>query len=132
MRRLSSSRWLGIPTLAVACIAIAAAVNHVRAGDDPRAAWTYANLKRSPDRVNPLPPDVYARAAADTASMSVYSTQLETVLPGGTSTSLSTTDTPTGTWAFLGPTNIGGRTRSMAFDPAFGSNGGIVYAAGVD
>src|SRR5262245_65416229 len=35
-----------------------------------------------------------------------------------------------GTWAYLGPGNIGGRTRAILFDPNFGSNQ-TMYAAGV-
>jgi hypothetical protein len=47
--------------------------------------------------------------------MPVYSTALGEFLPGGPSAQL-------GTWSYLGPGNVGGRTRALAFHPSFTAN----------
>jgi hypothetical protein len=87
--------------------------------------------KRSPDGVSPLPMEKYLKALEQMELMPQYSTVAGKILPSraqigmlGTREALGAL----GTWKWLGPGNVGGRTRSLLIHP---TTPAIMYAAGV-
>jgi hypothetical protein len=79
----------------------------------------------------PLDPSLYLAAIQQSRGMTRYSTATRTILPAG-SDPLYNVNAPAGgtlgTWAPLGPTNQGGRTRQLLIQP---DNPNIMYAAAV-
>src|SRR5690242_20380929 len=97
--------------------------------DEPGRAAAFEAMKRKPPGAQNVPVERYFAAAAHNDNMPRYSSALSLKLPsstsspgmaGGVASALST-------WSFLGPGNIGGRTRAIVIDP---SSPGTMYAAG--
>jgi len=77
-------------------------------------------LKRMPRGVGPLDYSLYKPAINHVNTMSQYSIATGTILPPA--------NAPIGNWTFLGPGNVGGRTRGLVIDP---TNTQIMYSAAV-
>src|SRR5947207_10927943 len=87
--------------------------------DKPDAAAAFDAMRHAaPAGVDPQ--ERYAAARAQMATMPHYATVRD---EGGRAHTEGTSS-----WQFLGPGNIGGRTRALVFDP---SNDNTMYAAGV-
>ena len=112
-------RALGASALVLCVIAPAASSEAPPTAfkQDPRAAQRAAAAKRAPTGTA-VPSERYLAAAAHLADMPSYSTAAP---------SLDATATVVGTWAELGPSNVGGRTRALLVQPAHRH----WYAAGV-
>jgi hypothetical protein len=96
--------------------------------DHPEAADRRYAMKRDGSSD---PRHAYAEARQRMESMPRYSTVADRIAGGprqriGVETTSS--DTPIGTWTFLGPGNIGGRTRALLIDP---TNPGVMIAGAV-
>lgn len=113
-------RALGASAVALCAIASAASSEAPPAAfkQDPRTAQRYAAAKRAP-LGTAVPAERYLAAAAHIADMPSYSTGAP---------SLDSTATVIGTWANLGPSNVGGRTRALIVHPTLPDTW---YAAGV-
>lgn len=106
-----------------------------KAYDKPAEAVEFAVLKRTtgietkvPGRRGPVPPvptERYAAALAHIRNMPLYSTARNEKLPPGPQP-IGTQ--ALGTWAEIGPGNIGGRTRRLVFAPG---NPNVAYLAAV-
>src|SRR5512135_765538 len=100
-----------------------------RPEDDPAGARRFFLEKRSPDGVSPIPLAWYLEARDRLNRMPGYSTRTGRSLPSrqalaaGGRTPLS----GLGTWASLGPGNVGGLVQALVVNPA---NPAIMYAAG--
>ncbi len=102
--------------------------NHeVKKADEPDKAIQYFLRKRLPEGETELPVEKYFEAMEAMQQMDVFSTADNRFL---TRNELKTSpEQPRlGTWASLGPGNIGGRTRTIIINP---DNPNIMYAAGV-
>jgi len=101
-----------------------AAVREVERFDKPDEAAAYDAMRHAaPAGVDPR--ERYATARAQMESMPHYSTADAFEPHTRAKTDAVTVATP---WQFLGPGNIGGRTRALIFDP---SNDQVMYAAGI-
>jgi photosystem II stability/assembly factor-like uncharacterized protein len=69
-----------------------------------------------------IPVERYEAALARIRNMPQYSTATRQVLPAGTA------GEALGTWAEIGPSNVGGRTRQLVFEPG---NPDVIYASAV-
>jgi hypothetical protein len=88
--------------------------------DQPQEAQDFFVMKRVPGGTGPLDLGMYAPAIAQLQLNQQYVLNTGQVLP-----SLSG---PVGSWSFLGPGNVGGRTRAIVIDP---TNTSVMYAAAV-
>jgi hypothetical protein len=120
-------RFLPLVLLTLACTHSALRVEpeeHERFDQPDAAAEFYAMKHAAPPGVDPH--ERYATARARMESMEHYSTAASRIEGHRRATTESTTVfTP---WQFLGPGNIGGRTRALVFDP---SNERTLYAGGI-
>jgi hypothetical protein len=91
--------------------------------DGPAEAQRFFAMKRAPFGETAVPTERYAAALLQMRSMSRYSTQLGAVISQDVGN--------IGTWSYLGPGNVGGRTRAIVFDPASTAPNYTIYAAGV-
>jgi uncharacterized protein (TIGR03437 family) len=97
--------------------------------DQPDKAFEYFMQKRLPEGETELPFERYVEAMEAMEQMPLHSTadnrwvQSRSELAG-----LAPDQQRLGTWTWLGPGNIGGRTRAIVFHP---QNPDIIYAAGV-
>ncbi len=96
-----------------------------KAFDDPAAATEYFLRRRAPAGAQELPLERYLTARDVMATVPRYSSALGRALPpGGGSGAASAL----GTWQWLGPGNIGGRTRALVIHP---TTPATLWAAGV-
>lgn len=96
--------------------------------DKPAEAQTFFLQKRSPDGVSPISARQYLEAREAMKGMPVYSTATGSFRGGSPSPSAASNAGILGAWQWLGPGNVGGRTRAMLIHPATPS---IMYAGGV-
>jgi uncharacterized protein (TIGR03437 family) len=96
--------------------------------DQPAEAVEYYRLKRLPEGESELPVERYLEAQEQMRQMPQYSTAQERFLPSRAEMRNDLEQLALGTWAPLGPGNIGGRTRALLVHP---TNPSIMYAAGV-
>jgi hypothetical protein len=110
---------------AVLLFAVPLPLRSQTAGDDPAAAREYFVERRTKTGI--VSTSAYAAAVAQAAALQQYSTRANTAVGsspnGATPQSLA--------WNWLGPANIGGRTRAVIVHPNFATNS-VVYAAGAD
>lgn len=88
--------------------------------DAPDRADEYARLKRIGDRTDLNPPQLYAQAQHALRSMRAFSVTLDRERPSLAARALSrntAADATLARWSWLGPGNIGGRTRTLVIDP---------------
>ena len=88
--------------------------------DQPQEAQDFFVQKRMPGGVGPLDYSLYLPAVNQVAQMRQYSITTGAVVPA--------LSPPLGSWSFLGPGNIGGRTRAIVIDP---TNNAVMYSAAV-
>ncbi|MDQ3281471.1 MAG: hypothetical protein M3Q69_08665 [Acidobacteriota bacterium] len=146
MARNSSRRLLPFLLLLAACVASTPDVSNIRRTgsgaatgnrpevdaaeherfDDPDLALEYEALKRTgTDDIH----RAYAVAREAMRRMPRYATNGDTLLERRAFNAASTAEPqPFRKWQFLGPGNIGGRTRAILIDPA---DPNVMYAAGV-
>lgn len=96
--------------------------------DEPGAAAAQYAMKRAGSAD---PQAAYAAARARMSSMARYSTIADRTVAGPhqrLAADALSTDTPVGVWSYLGPGNIGGRTRALLIDP---TNPNVMYAGAV-
>ncbi len=101
--------------------------------DDPEGAEAYYLERRVPAGQKRLPRERYAAARQRIDAMPEYSTQLDQYVnvkasAAGRDNDTLAQGTTLGAWSFLGPGNIGGRTRAILIHP---TSPNIMYAAGV-
>jgi photosystem II stability/assembly factor-like uncharacterized protein len=98
--------------------------------DQPEQAQEFFTLKRSPDRISPIPGERYLRAIRKARRMPQHSTPRDAMLPSEADMARTNSVQPEflGSWTQLGPGNIGGRTRAIVINP---STPTTMYAAGV-
>ncbi|MBS1811478.1 MAG: hypothetical protein JST84_25170 [Acidobacteria bacterium] len=99
--------------------------------DKPAEAAEYYRLKRLPPGEKEIPVERYLVAKTQMEAMPQYSSAQNRVLPSSNELKTRRTEaTPEalGTWAPLGPGNIGGRTRTLVIHP---TNPNVMYTAGV-
>src|SRR5450830_801512 len=98
--------------------------------DEPDEAARWYWRKRSPDGVSPLPVEKYFQALEKMQSMPQYSTALGVRLPSRAQLARSGAKPAAalGAWSWLGPGNIGGRTRALVIHPTKPTT---MYAGGV-
>ena len=114
MRRL-------LPLLVIALACSHHAPREVERFDKPDEAAAYEAMRHAaPPGVDPQ--ERYATARAQMTAMEHYST-----VRGDVSRARTTAST-TASWQFLGPGNIGGRTRALVFDP---TDDNVMYAGGI-
>jgi photosystem II stability/assembly factor-like uncharacterized protein len=115
-------RLLPLVLLSLACSH--AATREVERFDKPDEAAAYEAMRHAaPAGVDPQ--ERYATARAQMAVMPHYSTADAFERTSHAKADAVTVATP---WLFLGPGNIGGRTRALIFDP---SNAQVMYAGGI-
>lgn len=88
--------------------------------DAPDLANEYARLKRLGERTDLNAPELYEQAQEALQSMRTYSVTLDRERPslaGRTFALKAATDGSLARWNWLGPGNIGGRTRTLVIDP---------------
>lgn len=101
---------------------------HKERYDSPSEAAEFYNSKRAPDGKN-LPMERYFTAMEQIKKMPRYDSSSATFAPSQEEQGLNTQQLEAlGTWAALGPGNVGGRTRALLIDP---TNTTTMYAAGV-
>lgn len=96
--------------------------------DKPSEAERFYILKRAPDGVSPIPTEWVAAAVAAAARMPRYSTRTNQLLTARSALAVPDALAALGNWTYLGPGNVGGRTRGLVIDPV---NPSIMYAGGV-
>jgi hypothetical protein len=110
---------------------------HSEFGERPDERQRFFLRKRSPDGVSPLPMEKYVKALEHVDQMPQYSTEAGQILPSrvelrrnirGLGAVATAAGPALGTWSWLGPGNVGGRTRALVIHPTTPS---IIYAAGV-
>ncbi|MCE7930964.1 MAG: hypothetical protein DYH17_06280 [Xanthomonadales bacterium PRO6] len=91
--------------------------------DSPGERAAYDAARRLPPGAEAIDPAWYARARAQAERMASFSTQAGRIVTG---------EKTAPAWQWLGPTNVGGRTRTLEFDPrnparmlAGGVSGGV-------
>ncbi len=92
--------------------------------DSPAEAREFYRLKRAPLKKGPIPVERYLNAIEHVKQMPAYSTRLNRFLGARDQTS----GPVLGQWTYLGPGNVGGRTRALLVKP---SNPNVMFAAGV-
>jgi len=88
--------------------------------DAPDLADEYARLKRLGERTDLNPPQLYERAQDALQSMRVWSVTLDRERPSLAERGFARAATADGAlarWSWLGPGNVGGRTRTLVIDP---------------
>lgn len=88
--------------------------------DAPDLADEYARLKRLGERTDLNPPQLYERAQDALRSMRAWSVTLDRERPSLAERAfgrVAATDGALARWSWLGPGNIGGRTRTLVIDP---------------
>lgn len=88
--------------------------------DQPQEAQDFFVLKRAPDGTGPLDYSLYRAAMQQVQQQTQYSITTGALAPAGSP--------PLGAWAFLGPGNVGGRTRALVIDK---TNTQVMYAGAV-
>jgi hypothetical protein len=99
--------------------------------DSPGEAHEYYLQRRLPEGMTALPVERYIAAREQADRMEQYSTVLGQHLPSRNvmkSQGDAKAAVLAGNWSWLGPGNIGGRTRAILIDP---NNPNTMYAAGV-
>ena len=99
--------------------------------DQPAEAAEYYRLRRLPAGEQEIPVEKYLTAKVNMDAMPQYSSAQNRVLPSNHELKTRRTEAMTealGTWAPLGPGNIGGRTRTLVLHP---TNPNVMYTAGV-
>ena len=88
--------------------------------DAPEGANEYARLKRLGERTDLNPPELYEQAQDALRSMRAYSVTLDQERPSLAARRFAKAAAADGNlaqWYWLGPGNIGGRTRTLVIDP---------------
>lgn len=88
--------------------------------DAPDLADEYARLKRLGERTDLNPPQLYERAQDALRSMRAWSVTLDRERPSRAERAFAretAADRALARWSWLGPGNIGGRTRTLVIDP---------------
>ncbi|HEX6098127.1 MAG TPA: hypothetical protein VF432_17505 [Thermoanaerobaculia bacterium] len=88
--------------------------------DAPDMADEYARLKRLGERTDLNPPQLYERAQDALRSMRAWSVTLDRERPSLAERAFvraAAADGALARWSWLGPGNIGGRTRTLVIDP---------------
>ncbi|HEY2994770.1 MAG TPA: PA14 domain-containing protein [Methylomirabilota bacterium] len=135
MKRRHISPALSVPfvllVLGLSLLAFApAALAQEEEEEDLGAALDYFLLKRSPDRVSPIPVEKYTDALEHMKQMPQHATSTgRTLKPMAADPQGAATAAILEGWTPLGPGNIGGRTRALIIDPV---DPQTMYAAGVD
>ena len=96
--------------------------------DEPDKAMQYHLQKRLPEGETELPLERYVEAMEQMQQMPVHSTADNRWMSQQELRTASPEQQRLGTWTWLGPGNIGGRTRTIVFNP---QNPSVVYAGGV-
>jgi photosystem II stability/assembly factor-like uncharacterized protein len=99
--------------------------------DAPDLADEYARLKRLGERTDLNPPELYERAQEALQSMRAWSVTLDRERPSLAKRAFAREAAADGNlarWSWLGPGNIGGRTRTLVIDP---QQTGTMYTGGV-
>jgi photosystem II stability/assembly factor-like uncharacterized protein len=120
VKKLIMPRFLLVPLAFVACTTASPIPDR---NDDPDLAAEYHAMKRAGSN-DPLRSLHLAREQM--RRMSIYSTSTDALLDDSVTRPLD--DPLLGRWKFLGPGNIGGRTRVLVIDPVENQ---IMYTAGV-
>jgi photosystem II stability/assembly factor-like uncharacterized protein len=115
-----------LPLVLVTLACSHAAVREVERFDKPDEAAAYDAMRHAA-APGIDPQERYATARAQMALMPHYST-VDNVAPTPTARAKTDAVTVGSPWQFLGPGNIGGRTRALIFDP---SNDQVMYAGGI-
>jgi photosystem II stability/assembly factor-like uncharacterized protein len=88
--------------------------------DAPDMADEYARLKRLGERTDLNPPQLYERAQEALQSMRAWSVTLDRERPSAAERAFAgeaAADRALARWTWLGPGNVGGRTRTLVIDP---------------
>jgi PKD repeat protein len=94
--------------------------------DQPAEAQAFFLAKRSPDGVSPIDTGWYFDALERMKDMPQHSTAVGQILPSRRQLGIRPEAIEVlGTWSWLGPGNVGGRTRTLVVAP---SNSNIMYA----
>jgi hypothetical protein len=96
--------------------------------DEAGEAQAFYALKRAPTGERAVPSERYLLARQSMRRMRLFSTRLGRFLPRTARRGVSAAAGSLGTWTWLGPGNIGGRTRALVIDP---NAPNVMYAAGV-
>jgi hypothetical protein len=100
-----------------------------RGFDEPEEASAFFLAKRSPDGKSPIDMNLYVEALVRVRDMPQYSTALARVLPSRRELGARAKSADVlGTWSWLGPGNVGGRTRALVINP---NNPNVIYAGAV-
>lgn len=102
--------------------------------DQPDAAQRFHARRRVPPGQSAIPVERYQAALAQMRRMRVFSSATNQFASRRGRWDVVSSITPMApnlaTWDYLGPSNVGGRTRAILFDPLFASNQ-TMYAGGV-
>ncbi len=96
--------------------------------DKPGEAQEFFLRKRSPDGVSPISAQAYLDARERMKGMPSYSTATRALQESRASGSAVSAAGAVGAWQWLGPGNVGGRTRAIVIHPTTAST---MYAGGV-
>ncbi|MHB8069388.1 MAG: WD40/YVTN/BNR-like repeat-containing protein [Desulfobaccales bacterium] len=97
--------------------------------DQPAQAQKFFVLKRAPLGETTLPMEKYLKAREQMQGMPGFSIRENRAFPAGAGRSPVSGESATlGTWSYVGPGNVGGRTRSLVIHPTTPTT---MYAAGV-
>ncbi|MFN7929482.1 MAG: hypothetical protein U0Y68_16345 [Blastocatellia bacterium] len=96
--------------------------------DKPDEAAAYFRLKRLPAGEQRLPMNKYLSAQAQMDAMPQYAAASNRYLPARQAMKRTAQVEALSSWAFLGPGNVGGRTRALLIHP---TTPNVMYAAGV-
>ncbi|MBL8191803.1 MAG: hypothetical protein JNK38_27565, partial [Acidobacteria bacterium] len=96
--------------------------------DEPDKAMQYHLQKRLPEGEFELPLERYVEAIEQMREMPVHSTADNRWMSRAELQAAGPEQSKLGTWTWLGPGNIGGRTRTIVFNP---QNPSVMYAGGV-
>ncbi len=103
-------------------------VRESKRADDPDRAMQYFLQKRLPEGETELPIERYVEAMEEMRRMPLHSTADNRWATREELRNMSPDQQRLGAWTSLGPGNIGGRTRAIAFNP---QNPNVMYAGGV-
>jgi|GEM_PF-261746 len=96
--------------------------------DDPDKALEYFLQKRLPEGETELPLERYVEAMEEMRQMPLHSTADNRWVTREELRNATPDQQRLGAWTWLGPGNIGGRTRAIVFNP---QNPNVIFAAGV-